>query len=113
FKLYKTLLRPLIRDADLYHISARPDGAHWDAIEYYDREAERGVVYAFRGSNPLESTHSFILRGLRRDAIYELDFHDHSSLNRSISGRELLTGGVKVNLPVPQGSELIFFAKKK
>ena len=113
FKLYKTRLRPLIRDADLYHIFMRPDDVRWDGIEYYDRKTERGVVYAFRGSNPLESTHSFILRGLRRDAIYELDFHDHSSVNRSISGRELLTGGVKLNLPLPQSSELIFFARKK
>src|SRR5205814_1466959 len=66
FKLYKTRLRPLIRDADLYHIFMRPDDVRWDGIEYYDRKTERGVVYAFRGSNPLESTHSFILRGLRR-----------------------------------------------
>src|SRR5262249_40077826 len=29
-RLYKTALRPLIRDAELYHISPRPNGVHWD-----------------------------------------------------------------------------------
>ena len=42
FALYKEKLRPFIRDADLYHISLRPDGVHWDAIEYHD--TRRGVI---------------------------------------------------------------------
>ena len=33
FALYKQKLRPLIRDARLYHVSARPDGVHWDGME--------------------------------------------------------------------------------
>ncbi|HEV2473715.1 MAG TPA: glycoside hydrolase family 36 protein, partial [Chthonomonadales bacterium] len=36
FALYKERLRPLIRDARLYHVSARPDGARWDGMEYWD-----------------------------------------------------------------------------
>src|SRR5256884_9442743 len=35
FELYKTRLRPLIREADLYHISARPDGVRWGGVEYF------------------------------------------------------------------------------
>ena len=42
FALYKEKLRSFIRDADLYHISARPDGVHKDGIEYYDVEHARG-----------------------------------------------------------------------
>ena len=37
FALYKQKLRPLIRDAELYHVSERPDGIHWDGMEYFDR----------------------------------------------------------------------------
>ena len=37
FVLYKKTLRPLIQQADLYHVSQRPDGRRWDGIEYYDR----------------------------------------------------------------------------
>jgi hypothetical protein len=34
FALYKSALRPLIRIADLYHVSRRPDRVHWVRIEY-------------------------------------------------------------------------------
>jgi hypothetical protein len=29
FALYKSALRPQIREADLYHVAERPDGVHW------------------------------------------------------------------------------------
>lgn len=37
-----------------------------------------------------------------------LQFHDHSSPDRTISGRELLSTGLNVMLPLPNSSELIF-----
>ena len=113
FELYKSQLRPLIRDADLYHISPRPDGKRWDGIQYFDPKRRRGVVYAFRGITKSESTHAFGLKGLRGDARYQLHFHDHSSPDRTVTGRELLTTGLSVSLPQAQSSELIFFEEKK
>jgi hypothetical protein len=109
FRLYKDRLRPLIRTADLYHISERPDGVHWDAIEYFDSQRKRGVVYAFRGSTEKEPRHTFLLQGLRPQAKYKLSFHDHSSADRTVSGRELLEDGVALHLPFPNSSELVFF----
>jgi hypothetical protein len=107
-RLYKTQLRLLIRDADLYHISARPDGVHWDAIEYFDPRAERGVVYVFRASTQTESTHSFVLQGLEPSHRYRLRFHDHSSRDHIVTGRELMTTGLRVLLSSPNSSELVF-----
>jgi hypothetical protein len=112
FQLYKKKLRRLIRDADLYHISSRPDGIHWDAIEYFDPKTSRGAVYVFRGSTKSESTHSFVLKGITATTTYQLHFHDHSSSDHRISGGELLTSGVKVTLPNPQSSELVFFERR-
>ena len=37
--LYKEQLRPLIRDARLYHVSDRPDGVHWDGMGALGRNA--------------------------------------------------------------------------
>ena len=51
FALYKAVLRPFIRDADLYHISQRPDGVHWDAYGVFLPQHGTGVVYVFRGSD--------------------------------------------------------------
>ena len=108
FALYKSQLRPLIRDADLYHISPRPDGVHWDGVEYFDPQRRAGVVYAFRGSTPDEAEHTFMLRGLRASATYELRFHDRSSPDRVVSGRELMDTGLVVHLGAADSSELIF-----
>jgi hypothetical protein len=112
FQLYKTQLRPFIRDADLYHVSARPDGVHWDAIEYFDPRRKAGVVFAFRGSATDEPEHAFVLKGLRPEARYALRFHDRSSPDRTATGRELLTSGVRVKLALPTSSDLIFIEER-
>ncbi|MGI8960873.1 MAG: glycoside hydrolase family 36 protein [Bryobacteraceae bacterium] len=106
-QLYKQELRPLIRDADIYHIGPRPDGIHWDGTEFFDSRRNKGVVYAFRGSTDTEKEHIFKLYGLVAGKEYQLRFHDQSAPNRSLSGRELLDSGLTVNLSVPNSSEVI------
>src|SRR5215469_1495492 len=110
-EVYKEELRPLIRDANLYHISARPDGVHWDAIEYWDRNRGKGVIYVFHGTSPEEKTHSFPLHGFEASHHYRLIFQDQSARNRIATGEELMANGVKVDLPMPNSSELIFIEK--
>jgi hypothetical protein len=107
--LYKSRLRPLIRDASLYHVSQRPDGVHWDGIEYYNAARGTGVLYAFRGSVPDEDSHAFVLKGLDRARLYRLHFHDGSAPDRTVSGRELLATGIAVRRGMPNSSELVFF----
>ncbi len=62
--LYKSHLRLLIRDAELFHIAPRPDGIHWDGIEYWDPTRGQGVVFAFHGSSTSEPSHRYLLDGL-------------------------------------------------
>jgi len=111
-ELYKKELRPLIRDANLYHLSSRPDGIHWDAIEYWDPERRRGVLYAFRGTIETEQAHSFFLRGLNPVARYRLKFHDHSSTDQTVTGRELMGAGLNLMLPLQTSSELVFLEEQ-
>jgi len=107
FETYKTRLRPLIRDGDLYHISPRPDGVHWDAVEYFAPERGEGVVFAFRGSSS-EPSHRFWLKGLQPEREYELRFEDHPSSNQRARGSELMSSGLVVSLPQAASSELVF-----
>ncbi len=107
-KLYKEQLRPLIRDAALYHIAPRPDGLHWDGIEYFDSKRDKGVVYAFRGSNPGNDNYVFRVKGVAPAKTYRLHFQDGSAPDRSMTGRELLDSGVALHLPIPKSSELVF-----
>ena len=112
FDLYKRVLRPLIRSADLYHASARPDGVHWDGIEYFSPARQRGVLYAFRGSAPDEPVHRFALRGLQPYARYRVHAHDRGSDgDRIVDGAGLLRDGVAVRLDEPLSSELVFITR--
>jgi hypothetical protein len=107
FALYKEKLRPLIRDADLYHISARPDGEHWDGIEYYDARHGRALVYAFRGALD-DRMHTFLLHGFQPSRRYRLHFQDDSSPDRTERGYDLVNKGLSLTLTVPNSSELVF-----
>ena len=111
FALYKSALRPLIRAADLYHVSQRPDGMHWDGIEYYSARLGRGVLYAFRGSAPDQPAHRFRLRGLTPGRRYALKFQDQgAAADRVQTGEVLMQQGIAVTLRRPLSSELVFFA---
>ena len=55
-----------------------------------------------------EKTHSYALKGLQPSARYRLKFYDHSARDRTVTGRELMGPGLKVALPLPNSSELIF-----
>jgi alpha-galactosidase len=104
---YKTNLRPLIREAKLFHISARPDGVHWDGMEYWDSAKHSGIVFAFRGSGGGEPEHRFVLAGLDPRQRYQLHFEDGSSPDTDLTGQRLMSGGVTVLLPLPLSSEMI------
>ena len=106
--LYKKELRGFVRDANLYHVSPRPDGVHWDGIEYWDPNRKRGVVYAFRGTVENENSHSFQLQGLNPATRYRLSFHDHTSPDRTTTGQDLRRAGLTVKLGLPNSSELVF-----
>jgi alpha-galactosidase len=108
---YKRRLRPLIREAQLFHIGPRPDGAHWDGMEYWAPAQGQGVVFAFRGSDPGEPTHRFVLAGLDPHATYHLHFQDGSSPDATVSGRNLMTAGLRVELHEPLTSELVSLAR--
>jgi hypothetical protein len=108
FSLYKSALRPLIRAADLYHVAGRPDGVHWDGIEYFSTSAARGVLFAFRGSTN-ETAHRYVLKGLDPERSYRIAFHDRGAAGAAIlSGATLMRDGVEVTLATPLSSELVF-----
>ena len=104
---YKSTLRPLIRNADLYHVSPRPNGVGWDGLEYFDDRRGVGVLYAFHGSEVEPAMHAFRLKGLRAADRYRLHFRDGSSPDRTESGAELMRSGLRVRLPFADSSELV------
>ncbi len=105
---YKAKIRPLVREANLYHIFPRGDGRHWDGIEYYDPAAGKGVVYLFQ---PSAETASGVVRfkGLDPKGMYRLTFQDGTHPPVVKPAADLLDQGVPTSLPGDEVSELIFF----
>ncbi len=107
FALYKEKLRPLVRDASLYHVTPRPDGVHWDGMQYFDSARGTGVLFAFRGSTPGEGSYTYKLQGVVAGRKYRLHYVDGSAPGQTVTGASLLAG-LTVALPIPQSSEIIF-----
>ena len=105
---YKTQIRPLVRQANMYHILPRPDGQNWDGIEYYDPAAGKGVVFLFKPAREI-MRQVIQFKGLDSTRNYQLQFQDGSHPAIVLSASELMNEGVPMSLPGENSSELIFF----
>ena len=107
-ELYKTSLRPLIRDGNVFHVSDRPDGVHWDGMELTASNRLSGGLFAFRGTGQ-EGSHTFLLKGLNPGAIYAVSSPDRPGWQVFRTGRALEKVGLKVELSEPESSQVILF----
>jgi hypothetical protein len=103
---YKTRIRPLVRNADLYHILPRPDGKNWDGIQYFDPATGKGVVYLFKPS-AVADTIALKLRGVDPGRRYRVSFEDGSNPAAEKTGAELVQG-LEVTLKGAPVSELVW-----
>jgi alpha-galactosidase len=110
FANYKARLRPLIRSADLFHVSDRPDGVRWDGMEYFDAVSGRGALFAFRGKGD-EAEHTFVLKGLDAAGKYEVTSEDGAVATKVTSGQELMRDGVRLKL-APETSEIVYLRRQ-
>lgn len=107
---YKTRIRPLVRNANLYHIFPRPDDVVWDGIEYYDPARQKGVVYIFKPNSNI-NTQLIKLKGLNPKFTYKLTFEDGTNAATVLSGATLMNTGINVSLNGTFISELMFIEK--
>ena len=109
--VYKSWIRPLINQGNLYHITERPDGVRWDGMQYFDGRTGKGVVFAFRGKRDAKG-HVFKLKGLRSDRTYRVWCEDASNPARIMSGGQLMSSGLDMSLENPESSEIIYLQQK-
>jgi len=106
---YKTRIRPLVRNADLYHILPRPDGKNWDGIQYHDPATGKGVVYLFKNSTVADMI-TLKLRGVEPGRRYRVTFEDGSNPAAEKTGEELAKG-LEMTLKGAPVSELVWIEK--
>lgn len=107
---YKTRIRPLVRNGDVYHILPRPNDRDWDGIQYYDPATRKGVAYLFKpGAAPDAMTIRF--RGVEAGRRYAVSFQDESNPPVEKTGAELLAG-MEIKLSGRHVSELVWVEGK-
>jgi hypothetical protein len=104
--MYKAKVRPLQRNSNLYHLTARPDGKIWYAFQYYKPEEKKGVVYILKPGGV--DTQVIKLKGLDPTATYAVTFADGSNPPVTRTGAELMNAGLQVALKGQVVSEWIF-----
>ena len=107
---YKTKIRPLIRNGNLYHIFPRPNDIVWDGIEYFDSSVQKGLVYVFKPKSNI-NTQLIKLKGLDPGVEYKLSFEDGTNDTKILKGSELMNTGVPVTLNGELVSEWMFIEK--
>jgi alpha-galactosidase len=105
---YKSKIRTLVREADLYHVFPRPDGRNRDGIEYYDPASGKGVICVFQPSSEAAAG-TIRFKGLDCTKSYSISFEDGTHPSCVKSAALLMDEGLKLELKGEEVSELIFF----
>lgn len=105
--IYKSWIRPMMKDVEVHHILPRPDGFHWDGMFYWSPSLKRGTVYIFRPNND-QASQRIPLKGLAPAAQYRVRSEDGSVPEATTSGEALMTSGLKPKLPGKFSSDLIY-----
>jgi len=115
-EVYNKKMKPLIRYGDLYHILPRPDGVHWDGLEYIDADSEneiKGLVMLWKPTNEEGPEKTIKLRGLEAETLYQLTFEDRPEQNVQRTGADLMENGLTVTIEGESGSEMIWISEAK
>ncbi|MCW5980411.1 MAG: alpha-galactosidase [Bryobacteraceae bacterium] len=97
--------RHLLAAGRLYRLAGRPHPRGWDAFELLDSGRGEGIVWIFRADHE-EARRAVRLKGLEPAAVYRAQFRDSGRELRA-SGRELATGGLALELPARNTSEIV------
>jgi hypothetical protein len=105
--IYKSWVRPILPDAKVHHILPRPDGYHWDGMFYWSPSLKKGTLYIFR-PNSGENTRVITVKGLEPETRYKIHGEDRSTATATYTGAQLMETGLRITLPGPYTSDLIY-----
>ena len=96
----------------VYHVLPFPDGKNYDGIFSYNTLLGKGSLLLFKPGTDTPSNKTVLLRGLRRESRYQLQFQDRTSLSAVVSGAHAMDLGVAVtNMDGPEASEIVWVTK--
>ncbi len=112
--LHNEKVKHLIRHANLYHTLPRPDGIHWDGIQYgMDHSVNgnkiHGAAFIFKPSDKDGDSKHIDIRGLCPDATYRAEFYERKAQSFIASGKDIMEKGITVRMEGVPASDIIFF----
>ncbi len=113
--MYNEKIKPLVRNADLYHILPRPDGVNWDGMQYADKDSKnqiKGCVFIFKPTDQEGDTKNIKLRGLYEDREYIITSEDERFSPQTISGKSLMESGFDMTITEDMGSDILWITEK-
>ncbi|MFN8009124.1 MAG: alpha-galactosidase [Terriglobia bacterium] len=111
-EVYKSWIRPMLRDVKVHHILPRPDDIHWDGMFYWSESLKRGTLFIFRPNNE-EPVKQIRLKGLAGEKSYRIWSEDHSVAEGILGGKLLMNVGLEIRLPGKFTSDLIYLEEKR
>jgi alpha-galactosidase len=106
--LYKQI-RPLLRVADVYHLTPQANcfSPHTaEAALYVDSKTDRAILFAFQGNDPrLDIT--LPLRGLRPERRYRLVLPEAFGPTQTLLGRDAVDKGLQLRFPRRGASAIV------
>jgi hypothetical protein len=105
--IYKSWIRPMLRDVQAHHILPRPDGYHWDGMFYWSPSLKHGTLYIFRPNND-QAEQRVRLKGLEPATEYRVRSQDGSVAEETRTGAGLMQNGLRIRLPGKYTSDLVF-----
>jgi hypothetical protein len=93
--LYKTKQRPILRNAQVFHILPLPDGTNWDGVEYFNPSlgtGGKGSVFLFKPGSGAGDSKVIYLKGLDSTANYTISFQDGHGTSGTYTGAALMNG---------------------
>lgn len=111
--IYQRLVRPVLKDALVFHHApitdtASVDDGGWFALEFAAPDRSRGWATFVRIAPEGPESFQFRARGLDPGATYRVGF-DRDGTTAELSGSQLMHEGIPVRLPAMADSELLLF----
>jgi hypothetical protein len=103
-RTYKEL-RPLVRDAKIFHLTDSPGQGRVDAIQAYSASSDMAVIVVTRDGTP-DNVHVLRVEGLNPENSYRVRFQDDRRIY-VMTGHQLAAGGVPVLLPAARSAEIV------
>lgn len=110
-ELYKNFIRPIIPTANIYHHTPETNqilkNGHC-VLEIASPDGDKGAVGVFNLALADCKPYTVIPKGIKADKKYKLTL-DNSRVSFAVSGYELMTNGIKINIPSSLNSELALY----